>query len=566
MSKKVGRNEQCPCGSGRKYKFCHGAPVEDMVPQEVLLEHLRSHEIREFQRKRQQGLGSGIVSTQMPNGPRIVVVYNRVFTGSWKTFHDFLFHYVKVTLGEAWGNAAIAKPAAQRHPVIQWYQLCCEEQARHPGAVGELRFGPMTGAVAAYLGLAYDLYTLEHNGAQIADPCLQARLITRLKHPEQFIGARQEIRVAAFFLRAGFNLVWEDESSRHQRHCEFTATFPATGKAFGVECKIRQPAEGQQTQHLGRFVGLVSDALRKDTPYERIVLVDLNTPAQDRHGRHQDWREWAVRRLRLLERNPQEAALPSAYVVITSYPYHHHLHTLVPEAGAVFEGFKIPDYKNGRRVTLREALSARERHIEMEALRASMAEHTDIPMTFVGEIPQLQDSHPLIIGHKYEMDDGVIGELESACVDEAKGVVAFGLHTEDGRRLLYSGPMSELEIAAWRRYPETFFGEMGQSNKPCNSPLELYDALFPPHLQMSRTTLLSCVRDWPNQEHLASLPHHELARQFVEAMVNSVTARAQEEGRKTGVGKQGSECSFSRKQGSECSFSQPDPYFSLFFV
>ena len=25
ISKKVGRNEPCPCGSGKKYKHCHGA-------------------------------------------------------------------------------------------------------------------------------------------------------------------------------------------------------------------------------------------------------------------------------------------------------------------------------------------------------------------------------------------------------------------------------------------------------------------------------------------------------------------------------------------------------------
>jgi preprotein translocase subunit SecA len=24
-TKKVGRNEPCPCGSGKKYKHCHGA-------------------------------------------------------------------------------------------------------------------------------------------------------------------------------------------------------------------------------------------------------------------------------------------------------------------------------------------------------------------------------------------------------------------------------------------------------------------------------------------------------------------------------------------------------------
>ena len=23
---KIGRNERCPCGSGRKYKHCHGVP------------------------------------------------------------------------------------------------------------------------------------------------------------------------------------------------------------------------------------------------------------------------------------------------------------------------------------------------------------------------------------------------------------------------------------------------------------------------------------------------------------------------------------------------------------
>jgi preprotein translocase subunit SecA len=28
VEKKVGRNDPCPCGSGKKYKHCHGANVE----------------------------------------------------------------------------------------------------------------------------------------------------------------------------------------------------------------------------------------------------------------------------------------------------------------------------------------------------------------------------------------------------------------------------------------------------------------------------------------------------------------------------------------------------------
>ncbi|MEO7938530.1 MAG: SEC-C metal-binding domain-containing protein [Burkholderiaceae bacterium] len=27
--RKVGRNEPCPCGSGKKFKHCHGGPVAE---------------------------------------------------------------------------------------------------------------------------------------------------------------------------------------------------------------------------------------------------------------------------------------------------------------------------------------------------------------------------------------------------------------------------------------------------------------------------------------------------------------------------------------------------------
>jgi preprotein translocase subunit SecA len=29
--KKVGRNQPCPCGSGKKFKNCHGAPTAPRV-------------------------------------------------------------------------------------------------------------------------------------------------------------------------------------------------------------------------------------------------------------------------------------------------------------------------------------------------------------------------------------------------------------------------------------------------------------------------------------------------------------------------------------------------------
>jgi len=32
-STKIGRNEPCHCGSGRKYKHCHGKPIEPVSGQ-----------------------------------------------------------------------------------------------------------------------------------------------------------------------------------------------------------------------------------------------------------------------------------------------------------------------------------------------------------------------------------------------------------------------------------------------------------------------------------------------------------------------------------------------------
>lgn len=52
---------------------------------------------------------------------------------------------------------------------------------------GKVHTAPMTGAVAAYLHLAYDLYALDHNAE------LQEKLINRLRDINNFAGARYEV-------------------------------------------------------------------------------------------------------------------------------------------------------------------------------------------------------------------------------------------------------------------------------------------------------------------------------------------------------------------------------------
>jgi hypothetical protein len=182
---KIGRNEPCPCGSGLKYKKCHASPggppagkAASGVPNlEHVLEQMRASERI---RQSQQGLGRPIIG--LKSGDRqIVAVGTKVyFSAKWKTFPDFLADYMKQKLGGDWGNAEIAKPLAERHPLMQWYDTYCKYQQATIKTPGEVCNADVTGIVACYLGLAYSLYLLDHNVE------IQERLIGRLKTPQIF--------------------------------------------------------------------------------------------------------------------------------------------------------------------------------------------------------------------------------------------------------------------------------------------------------------------------------------------------------------------------------------------
>lgn len=71
------------------------------------------------------------------------------------------------------------------------------------------------------------------------------KMIKRLKNNnlDQFLGALYETFVAASFIKAGFEVVLEDEDDRDSSHCELTATNNKTGRIFSVEAKARMPGK-----------------------------------------------------------------------------------------------------------------------------------------------------------------------------------------------------------------------------------------------------------------------------------------------------------------------------------
>jgi hypothetical protein len=514
-----GRNERCRCGSGKKFKHCHGSPeyqdhIAKVVPQ--MLERAKAEEI---QRQKQQGLGNPIISLEM-QGHRLVAVKNRLLhSKGWKTFHDFLFDYMKMSLGSEWGTAEIKKPLAERHPLLVWYQKLCDfQQTNFAPTPGQVSFAPATGAVSAYLRLAYDLFALDHNAE------VQEKLLARLRNHDKFWGARYEVNVAAIFVRAGFTIEFEDESDRSTSHCEFTATHKRTGRKFSVEAKRR---EGNRL----RIVRLFNDALRKHANHARVIFIDINWPSPGGQ-QYPPYLVQAQARLRRLEAESGGPQRPPAYVFVTNTPFEHHLDEPMPPCAAIIDGFQIPDFKGGGTApSLRHAIEARERHIEMHDLMRSMEDHSSVPSTFDGDLPEYafgKASTRIRIGERYMVPDaqGIHrpAEVTSAVVMESQRSAFCIVKYDDGSAATCTMPLSDEELDAWRQHPDTFFGVVGQRTKPLNGALEVYDFFHGSCKGSTKEALLEAMKGASDIQYLATLTQPELASIRAERLAYGILA------------------------------------------
>jgi hypothetical protein len=330
---KIGRNDPCPCGSGRKYKkCCIGLHIVDQRPEkspidqgELLREHRRVME--DFERRKRDrtatyGFVRPVIST-MVGDTRFVGVGSTVhWSKAWKTVPDFLSDYIKRTLGEEWGTAEIMKPLTDRHPILQWYNSLCRFQERNRASLdsADVYTGEKDGPTAAYYQLAYDLYVLADHQK------LQERIIERLKHPDLFQGARYELSVATHCIRAGFDIEYEDETDKSTKHTEFTATHIATGQRVSVEAKSRhrpgvlgQPGEVQEEPRAG-VRRILRRALEKTPLHPYAVFVDLNLPPSEVTDiREVEWIQELQRDLR----DAPPGGHPYNLLMFTNYPHHY---------------------------------------------------------------------------------------------------------------------------------------------------------------------------------------------------------------------------------------------------
>ena len=534
MKKKIGRNDPCPCGSGKKFKHCHGDLNTDhlarIIGEEDRISGLRMrHEAKEIQRKQQQGLGKPIISEELKR-TRFVAVGNRLhWSDKWKTFHDFLNSYIASVFGKEWGDAELKKPLSERHPVCVWYHYVCQLQQQYIIKPGNIYSAPMTGVAAAWLHLAYDLFCLDHNAK------VQNKLISRLKNLDGFRGARYEVFVAAALIRAGFDIEFENEDDCSTTHCEFTATYKASGKKYSVEAKQRNPSNNTETSNtVFRLGRRLRKALKKEAKYTRIVFIDINVPDTPGSKDIPSFLQKSLADIRLFEGKQMNGSpLPPAYVFVTNYPFEHNLEKENTRGSALAEGFQIPDFKMGTQfLSIRDAYEARKAHAEMYHLISSLQKHSDIPSTFDGEAPELAyDEHPprLVIGESYlipdDQGDEIQGKLTSATVDVDKGIVYGGYLLSNGKSIIATSPLSEAELHAYKRHPETFFGVPLPLQKKANTPMDLFDFFHDSTRKMPQEKILEQMKGALDIIQLRELSYEELAFTYAERCTYSLLKR-----------------------------------------
>jgi len=531
MILKVGRNQPCPCGSGKKYKKCHGSftvapPPQAPVSKSFVEQMVQRHEAAERIRQNQQGFGRPVVSFRAFDRQMVAVGDTIYHSADWKTFPDFLAHYMKTVLGVDWGNAELKKPLTDRHPIMQWYDAVCRYQAETIKEKGKVATCAMIGVVACYLGTAYNLYLLKHNVE------LQERLVKRLKNPEQFQGAYHELIVANILIRAGFDLTLEDETDGETKHCEFAAVSKRTGKRYWVEAKMRgvkgllgktEKDGGSDDDPLSRLIPHLNQALKKPAQDDRLIFIDINgEPGEIKDGaRTPEWVDRAIKRLEQYEKKELPEG-ETAYAFVTNMPFHRSLNDSPSIVGVPF-GVGVTDFNRPGNYRLSEAYRLKQKHIDAYDIGEALTKYPQMPPTFDGSLPSEAfhgDKGRVLIGETYHFDgiggeDGFIAKVTSASVNEAEKKVYVG--TDSGSILSY--PMSDEAFADYKTNPDAYFGRVEPvATKPLTNIYDLFEWLMKTHQHLGRDVLLQGLAQVPGIE---AMTDDELRAIYCEGMAGA---------------------------------------------
>lgn len=321
MSKTIGRNDLCPCNSGKKYKKCF-LFSKDCSLQKVV-QHFRVEDQKRAKLHR-EGNRLRFVKPIDFHGKKVWALRDKVYTDRPpnETFHEFIVFILQQTLGKEWWEEQQLLEEAKRHFIIRCFYKHDEWRrriAKETVIAGKVWSAVPDGWSRSLISLAYDITSL------IQTNKLPDHLMKRLRHHDQYQGARYEIMVAAVFARLGFEIEYLDDEARSEKHCEFYAKKDKL--TIAVEAKSRhrtgvlndsRPVSGKSLTRTN-LGSLLNDALEKehgDFPF--LIFMDVNTAMPE-----EKWRSDVEK---MLQKYPEPTVQnPEKYnaLIITNFAYHY---------------------------------------------------------------------------------------------------------------------------------------------------------------------------------------------------------------------------------------------------
>jgi SEC-C motif len=514
---KIGRNAPCPCGSGKKYKRCCGdltkpntllktGPSMEQAFQMRAEEMVRTHKAQENVRQQQQGYGNPIVSL-VDHGYRIVAVGNTVFWDqNWLVFPDFLFYFVKKTLGFEWG--AKEQKNKSPHPIFRWLAKIKDYTARHGTGEGRVKSGVLVGFLSCTLHLAYALYLIAHNDK------LPKRLLRRLRDPVTFMPAYYETIVGAALAVAGFEIVNAETKATAKSTPEFRARSKKSGKVYEVEAKRRDrwtapTADVNNEEFKSEFEGYVRDQIYKASRKKLqnpVFWLELSIPTLTTEA---DWRAIAAHAESVI-RNAEKMTIDGepiapAFVVITNHTFLANEDVAGDPNFAFLQTLHIPDYPFGRPIEIEEALEGYDKHRDIFWMMDAWHLARTIPTTFDGSPPELlspdgQPQKTLQIGDMILVPDPEGGkEMVPVRVEEivsVGGSATVAVRDATDRSWLAQFPLTEGETKAAARFTDAIFGKDNVSRRLRDGdPFDLYDWLLKAHAGTTPEQLAKLFRE-----------------------------------------------------------------------
>lgn len=265
-------SKPCPCGMhGKNYGDCCEPQGPDALGNAIQ---------RGGVYVRLPGTLTDTLSSWVSGDTRFRILWNQPWTSPQEhTFHQFLDCLTVRTLGQDWFKQQMFPTVKYPSAIVRWRESLRSLLNRPANTPDDGR--TFTGPVKAYMCFAYDLYWL-----QLVNK-LPDKLVKKLRDFHKFEGARYEILIAAVFVRAGFDIDWNDEVKTKIKDCEFIATHKRTGEKIGVEAKSRRRsgvlnypggAVTPETHLKGDIFDRYDDAVKQAPPgrIPFLIFIDAN--------------------------------------------------------------------------------------------------------------------------------------------------------------------------------------------------------------------------------------------------------------------------------------------------